>query len=127
MTEGLFGGINYLAAKKGLDACWMRQQAIAQNIANAETPGYRRVDVDSSFQAQFARALQSGQRSEVADLRPSLAVDMRAVGRNPDGNSVTLMDEMLLLQENGIQNALQSQLVTSKISQLRSAISGRAS
>lgn len=125
MTDGLFGGINYLAAKKGMDACWLRQQAIAQNIANVETPGYRRVDVDTSFQAQFARALQSGQRSEVASLQPSLAVDARAVARNPDGNSVTLMDEMLGLQENSLQHALQAQLITGKLSQLRSAITGR--
>jgi flagellar basal-body rod protein FlgB len=45
MIEALFNQPNYLAAKKTLDAVVLRQQAIANNIANLETPGYKRVDL----------------------------------------------------------------------------------
>ena len=31
---------------KAADASWLRHQAIANNIANIDTPGYKRVDVD---------------------------------------------------------------------------------
>lgn len=50
-----------------LDAVGMRQQAIAHNIANANTPGYQRISV--SFESRLA-ALQDGS-GQVAT--PSLA------------------------------------------------------
>jgi flagellar basal-body rod protein FlgB len=42
MIEALFNQTGYLAAKKTLDAVALRQEAIANNIANLETPGYKR-------------------------------------------------------------------------------------
>lgn len=50
-----------------LDAAGMRQQAIAQNIANVSTPGYQRVSV--SFESRMA-AMAGGSASGAA---PSLA------------------------------------------------------
>lgn len=126
MIDGLFGGTNYLAAKKGLDACVVRQQAIARNIANIETPGYRRVDLDSSFQSQFSQAIQSGQSSSISSLQPGVSIDAAALPKNADGNSVTLVDELLSMQENGMQHAVQAQLVTGRLARLRSAITGRS-
>jgi flagellar basal-body rod protein FlgB len=41
-----------------LDAAQMRQQAIAQNIANVNTPGYRRVSV--SFEQRIAQLTRDG-------------------------------------------------------------------
>ena len=45
----------------------MRQRAHAQNIANAETPGYRRVVVD--FEAELKEAL-SGSSGDIARTDP---------------------------------------------------------
>jgi flagellar basal-body rod protein FlgB len=45
MIEALFNQPDYLAAKKTLDAVALRHEAIASNIANVETPGYRRIDL----------------------------------------------------------------------------------
>jgi hypothetical protein len=53
-----------------LDAAGMRQQAIAHNIANVNTPGFRRVAV--SFEQQVAALEQRGMRS-VTGAPPSLA------------------------------------------------------
>jgi flagellar basal-body rod protein FlgB len=59
-----------------LDAATMRQQAIAQNIANVNTPGYRRVGVSfESRLASLATDLPRGAILSLADLsnvRPTL-------------------------------------------------------
>lgn len=53
-----------------LDAAGMRQQAIAHNIANVNTPGYQRVSV--SFESRFA-AMQDGGGAlgDLASLKPT--------------------------------------------------------
>ena len=56
MIDALFNQPEYLAAKKTLDADTLRQQAIASNIANLETPGYKRLDVAASFNTELQRA-----------------------------------------------------------------------
>jgi flagellar basal-body rod protein FlgB len=62
-----------------LDAANMRQQAIAQNIANVNTPGYQRLSV--SFEGRMAElrgAMVNGQTPSLANLsnyRPALQVD----------------------------------------------------
>jgi flagellar basal-body rod protein FlgB len=73
VIEGLFSGNNYLAAKKLLDAAALRQSALASNIANVETPGYKRVDVDASFETQLVSATRKGETKELKLLQPQLA------------------------------------------------------
>mgnify|MGYP000960657837 CR=1 FL=1 len=53
MIDPIFQSGNYQLATKLLDASALRQQAIASNIANAETPGYRRLDVSTDFATQL--------------------------------------------------------------------------
>ena len=49
MIQPVANSLNYQLARKLLDASVLRQEAIATNIANAETPGFRRLDVSSDF------------------------------------------------------------------------------
>jgi len=58
MTEALFGSVNYMAEKRSLDACVERQRALASNIANLETPGFRRMDVPAQFRSQLSEAVR---------------------------------------------------------------------
>ena len=51
--SGAFNYINVL--DKAADASWLRNEVISNNIANADTPGYKRKDVD--FEAQLSKAL----------------------------------------------------------------------
>ena len=59
MIEALFNQPNYLAAKKTLDAVALRQEAINNNLANLETPGYKRVDLSSNFEQELMRMNQN--------------------------------------------------------------------
>ena len=60
MIEALFSNQNYAAAKQLLDVANLRSTALASNIANVETPGYKRVDLPASFSAEFAARMKSG-------------------------------------------------------------------
>ena len=57
MIDALFGDSNYVAAKKMLDVNVLRHEAIASNIANVETPNYKRLDVAPSFESQLSQAV----------------------------------------------------------------------
>lgn len=65
MIDALFNQNGYLAAKKMLDATAVRQDAIASNIANVETPGYKRLDLAPTFQAQLQQAVNGGDANQL--------------------------------------------------------------
>lgn len=66
-----------------------RQQAIAQNVANANTPGYRSRDAVPF--ADYWQASQSG-RAEGRDL---IRTDEYPATTSPDGNTVSVEFEMM--------------------------------
>jgi flagellar basal-body rod protein FlgB len=127
MIEGLFNQPSYLAAKKTLDAVAVRQQAIATNIANLETPGYKRVDLAPSFRADLDRACASGDAQQIAALKPSLAVDPSAVAISKDGNTVSLENEMMQLSQNTMAHTLETQMLSGMLMRLKMAITGKSS
>ena len=126
MIEGLFSQPNYLMAKKSLDAIELRHTAIASNIANLETPGYKRVDLAPSFSAELQRAFASGDSQQLAGLKPQIAVDSTALPLSRDGNTVSLENELLQLNKNSLSHALETQLVTGALLRLRLAITGKS-
>jgi flagellar basal-body rod protein FlgB len=126
MIDALFNQPNYSAAKKLLDATALRHEAIASNLANLETPHYKRLDLAPSFSAQLQTAIAGGNPASLSELQPSLAVDTTAVGCERDGNTVQLESELLHLQQNTMEHALETQLVAGSLSRLRLAVTGRA-
>jgi len=125
MIEALFNQPGYLAAKKALDGVVLRQEAIANNLANLETPGYKRLDLAPAFQTELERACSTGDLQQIAALKPSLAPDPNAVPSGRDGNSVHLENELMQLNQNGVAHALETQLVSNMLSRMRLAITGK--
>jgi flagellar basal-body rod protein FlgB len=125
MIQALFIQPNYVATKKLLDATVMRHQAIASNLANVETPSYKRVDVARTFQTELASAMGSEDVGRVASLRPTIDRDPNAVAANRDGNTVKLEHELLALNQNSMAHTLETQLVSGSLLKLRLAITGR--
>jgi flagellar basal-body rod protein FlgB len=125
MIEALFSQPNYLAAKKTLDAVVLRQEAIANNIANLETPGYKRVDLSPSFQTELERASASGDAGQINDLKPTLAVDSTAVPSSRDGNTVHLQNELMQMNENSVEHSLETQLIGGMLERMQMAITGK--
>ena len=125
MIEGLFNQTNYVATKKMMDATTLRQEALASNIANVETPGYQRMDVSDSFKNQFSKAISQGGKEAFSGLSASLEVDSTAIARDESGNTVDLESEVLQLGENQIAHQLESKIITGSLAKLGLAITGR--
>jgi len=125
MIDALFNQPTYVAAKKMLDATVLRQEAIASNLSILETPNYKRLDVAPSFEAQLSQAVNSKEAAQIDSLKPSLAVDTTAISGRGDGNTVTLETEMLKLNQNTLEDQMETQLVSYSLGQLRLAITGR--
>jgi len=88
-----------------------RQEVIASNVANADTPGYQTLDVEPP--ADFSAALQ--------EARDSIVEVPGMTSRN-DGNNVSIDREARLLSENTIRFNLATQLLRNQLKAIRSAI-----
>ncbi|MEO6995700.1 MAG: flagellar basal body rod protein FlgB, partial [Lacunisphaera sp.] len=123
MVDPIFQSDTYVLARKLLDADVVRQQAIASNIANAETPGYHRVDVAPDFAEQLKAQVQSGDLATASDsITPHLAADPNARSVRPDGNSVDIEKELLTMNRNMVDHQFLTEIVTYNIKQLKMAI-----
>jgi flagellar basal-body rod protein FlgB len=126
MIEAIFSQPAYAATKKLMDATALRHEAIASNIANIETPNYKRIDIAPSFQAELRNAMGAKDVSKISSLSPGLVEDHTAIAANRDGNTVQLESELMKLNQNTLAHTLETQLVTGTLLKLRMAITGRA-
>jgi flagellar basal-body rod protein FlgB len=116
---GLFD-ITDAALQQGMSGAGLRQQLLANNLANVNTPGFKRSDVD--FQASLASALSSGDATGAVGslaFRPQVdsATSMRA-----DGNNVSADQELADMTENAIQYEALAAVQKSRLEWLRTAM-----
>lgn len=104
-------------AIRGLNA---RQQAIASNLANVETPGYQAREV--AFEDSLRAALAVGGADRVGEVRPTVVESLAPTRLN--GNNVNLDFEILAERENVMRQKLVVQALNSKYSMFRTAIGG---
>ncbi len=92
-----------------------RQQAIAQNIANADTPGYQARDA-IPFSDYFQRMTDdrdgNGLRHRPGDF---IRTDSAPANRSPDGNTVSIEHEMM----RGVETRQQHELALGVYSMAR--------
>ncbi len=96
---------------KAADAAWLRNDAIANNIANVDTPGYKRQDV--AFESELKKAIgRSSNTSNMdqrvaairtAQLKPVPYTDLSGYSYRLDGNNVDIDTENVMLAENQIK------------------------
>ena len=129
INSGAYDYINVL--DKAADAAWTRTDVIANNIANVDTPGYKRQDVD--FEGELQRALGNSKYTtmddkvaalDTKDLTPRTYTDSANFSYRLDGNNVDIDTENVTLaanelKYNGIMTAMQTEF-----SNLKSAMSG---
>jgi len=96
-----------------MDLLATRQKLVASNIANAETPGYRTIDIN--FESEF--------RSLVAGGQPRV-IEVAGLEVNHDGNNVNLDHQARLLAENGLRFQVAEALLKGQLQAMRQAISG---
>ena len=96
---------------KAADASWLRNEAISNNIANVDTPGYKRQDV--AFESVLQKALGSN-RYQSMDSKVSAAksknlsvrtfTDYSSYSYRLDGNNVDIENENVMLAENQLKH-----------------------
>ena len=132
MIDQIFSGDSYQAVKKMLDMTAQRHEALAGNIANVETHGYRRVDLDrnavSDFQATMHDAAASGNFAGTAhagggNIRTTL--DTEAQSSRPDGNNVEIDHELLAMSQNTVEYGTLTAFASDSLHCLKMAITGR--
>jgi flagellar basal-body rod protein FlgB len=101
-----------------LDLSAFRQQLIASNLANVDTPGYKTRDI-RPFADEIARAMAGGQ----APLAP-VAHTVRGALERPDGNNVSVERESLLMAENQLRFQVAAQFLKAEFHRLSTAING---
>lgn len=109
INTNAFDYINVL--DKAADAAWLRNDAIANNIANATTPNYTRQDV--AFESELKKALgrssnTSNMDQRVANIKtsqltPKVYADMEGYSYRLDGNNVDIETENVMLAENQLK------------------------
>ncbi|MGV8906034.1 MAG: flagellar basal body rod protein FlgB [Acetobacterium sp.] len=118
--------------QKALDGTWQRQKAISNNIANAETPGYKAVKV--SFEDTLKAEVQKiqtnatapgGGAKNLASMKDSdIRVDtMNTTSNRQDGNNVDLDSENVEMSKTGMQYYYLVRGLTDTYSRLKYAIS----
>ena len=114
LNSNVFDYVNVLG--KAADASWLRNDILANNLANVDTPGYKRKDID--FESQLRRALGSS-RYESVDSKVSHVTSTELEGRvytdaanfsyRLDGNNEDIDTENVELASNQIKyNGLMS-------------------
>ncbi len=132
MIERLFSNSKVL--EKALDGSWLRNEAISQNIANVDTPGYKRKTV--SFEKVLGEAMDSssfkGLRtdkrhlpiggSDVGSVDIGITQDNSSLSMRQDGNNVDIDNEMALMAKNNIQYNMLIQRISGQFQKLKSVI-----
>jgi flagellar basal-body rod protein FlgB len=105
-----------------------RQSVLAQNIANADTPGYAAADVKPLSFADLVGG--TGQRLQLATTSPAHVQPVSAAGpftiepkhggeRAPNGNSVQLEEQMMKVSDNVSDYALTTSLYRQQLGLLK--------
>lgn len=111
-SSNVYDYVNVL--NRAADASWKRNEAIANNIANVDTPGYKRQDVefDTILQREMRDSRYVSTDAKVANLDLSRLegkqyTDSAAFSYRMDGNNVDIDTENTYLASNQIKyNAL---------------------
>jgi flagellar basal-body rod protein FlgB len=106
------------ALERAIEGAAMRQSALAANLANVNTPGYQRRDVDFH---DALRAALGGGRAAVEGLSLSVQVGS-SVATRADGNGVDVDVEAAELSRNGLEYQALVTIRRSRADILRSAM-----
>jgi flagellar basal-body rod protein FlgB len=114
---------------KTMDLTWHRNQAITANIANAETPMYRAVDVTfgKELDRAFGETFEVTKRTDPKHLEVSFEQSSHTVGdesgaTKPDGNNVDIDLQMGRLTQNSGEYMNAARLIKRQLGLIRTAI-----
>jgi flagellar basal-body rod protein FlgB len=121
--------------QRGMAVASLRRDVIANNIANADTPNFKRSTVN--FEAQLKRALDSenttvqpqafltdprhisfDEKMNWQDVKPVRQLDYLTQSKS-NGNNVDLQEELMSAEQNQMQYSLMAQAAANEFNQLK--------
>ncbi|MBR6148841.1 MAG: flagellar basal body rod protein FlgB [Lachnospiraceae bacterium] len=126
-NSGIYSYINVL--NKASDASWERNELISNNIANQDTPGYKRQDID--FESQLSQALKNQKYTsidakvknvELSRLKGRIYTDYGDFSYRVDGNNVDPEQEQVELASNQLKYQGLIQAMTKEFANIKSVL-----
>jgi flagellar basal-body rod protein FlgB len=134
MFEGSTFGKTVDILHKGLDVAVLRRQIIADNIANAGVPNFKRstLNFESSLKKALAsekeepalamtttdpRHIASFTPSDYREVQPRRVLDYQTTAKN-NGNNVDAEEEMMASLNNQLSYTLQAQAINYEYNQI---------
>jgi flagellar basal-body rod protein FlgB len=108
----IFQNSNFKTLQSSLDALWIKQKVISNNIANYETPGFKASKV--SFKDVLKKEIEDGVQKEFNILEVDIQKDLSLSSRL-DGNNVDIEKEQLEMWETYAQYTYLSQNVSKQL------------
>lgn len=136
MIDRLFSEDAFVVVEKALDAGALRQEVVANNLANVNTPGFKKSRVSFEEQLQDILATRSvplnttdskhfsAGPSSVASLSPQAEV-VDGILTGDTANDVDIDEEMAGLAKNNISFNTLAHIFSVKFRMLNSAIGGK--
>lgn len=127
MKINLFDRSRVPLLAKELDAFAVNNKAIADNIANIETPNYKRVEV--SFQKALTNAINESNddvslSENVEQVQPEIKIDQSAYLAS-GANNVSIEQEMANLAKNQLKFELAARLMSDTLTLIDKSITGQ--
>ena len=135
----MFNDSGFIALKKALEVCVLRQKVISNNIANLTTPYFQpaRVEFEEILRERMRECKLRGIRThrrhlplgrvqlkDIIDITPRIRINNEPI---PEGkiNNVVLEKEMTEMAENAIKHEGATKLIAYKYKLLLAAIGGK--
>ncbi len=131
INSDVFNYVNVL--DKAADGAWMRNQAIAHNIANVDTPGYKRQDV--SFEAELKHALKASKyvsldekvdhlnQNGLSRINPRTYLDYSGYSYRLERNNVDIDTENVELASNQLKYNALVQSINEEFNNIKTVLS----
>lgn len=124
----LWSGNTMLLTEKSLDYLWTKQTVSANNIANAETPGFKSSYV--TFEEELQQNIGRLHSPKAREIREQIRATQYRVQRTDDEtnkmdeSNVDIVAENAELSKSGIQYEYAVRAISDDLARLRSAIKG---
>lgn len=134
---GLLNSVSFQRLQGGIQAANIRQSELANNVANVDTPNFKRSDVSfESFLQKQENAIKPSLQAKVTHSRhfkfgndavvPAAVVNKdETSSMNNNNNNVDIDREMALSAENQLRYSSYIQQINSQISMMRTVVEGR--
>jgi flagellar basal-body rod protein FlgB len=107
-----------LGLERAISGAALRQEVLANNLANAETPGFQRSDVD--FHETLATAMRTGDAAHIEAANFSAQQDPQTL--RADGNGVDIDVESANMAKNGLEYEALVSIAKARIGIIQSAM-----